>query len=194
LRRFSIFLMNVYFSNHFFSTFRTDEVKTMKVFRPVSHETFFLLNFYRLWYSHAHSLNQYWWLNLLWAKIAKFSLVVLVFGSVGLEATSPSDVLINMKHITNIGTYSYTSMSVSLIYTLSIATDLLRDIKWHVLVPGAWSLVVKNGIALKARTCRLSPVHRCILQWGVLFDLWAIAFIASQTHLAFLAETGVSEY
>ena len=77
----------------------------------------------------------------------------LVFDSIASDATRLSDVLINETYYNclatseNIGTY--TSMSVSLTYTISGDSDTLRDIRYVMVCSGGnWGRSAENNDAL----------------------------------------------
>ena len=92
----------------------------------------------------------------------------LVFESIASDAsavTSPSDVLINETYYNclatseNIGTY--TSMSVSLTYTISGDSDTLQDIRYVMVCSGGnWGRLAENNDALKNNETR-TDCHRC---------------------------------
>ena len=89
----------------------------------------------------------------------------VVFTSIGSEATSPLDVLINETYYNclatskSIGTYA--SMSVSLTYTLSRAPNTLREIRYVMAcIGGAWNRLAENNTALKSNETR-TDCYRC---------------------------------
>ena len=85
--------------------------------------------------------------------------------SVGSEATSLSDILINETYYNclatseNIGTY--TSMSVSLTYTLLRAPNTLREIRYVMsCIGGVWNRLTQNNTALISNKTR-TDCHQC---------------------------------
>ena len=89
----------------------------------------------------------------------------VVFTSIGSEATSPLDVLINETYYNclatskSIGTYA--SMSVSLTYTLSRAPNTLREVRYVMrCIGGAWNRAAENNMALKSNETRID-CYRC---------------------------------
>ena len=76
-----------------------------------------------------------------------------LFASVGSEATDPSDFFINETYYNCLSTLQtigdYTTMSVSLLYTVLSAPDTLREIRYVMMCIGdAWNLAAQNDTAL----------------------------------------------
>ena len=73
-----------------------------------------------------------------------------VFESVASEATDPSDIFINATYYNCLATSEtigeYTTMSVSLLYTILSAPDTLREIRYVMLcIGGVWNRQTENN-------------------------------------------------
>ena len=89
-----------------------------------------------------------------------------VFISVGSEASSPSDISINETYYNCLATSEiigeYTTMSVSLLYTISSAPDTLREIRYVMLcINGDWNLAAENTTTALRRNDTRTDCYQC---------------------------------
>ena len=88
-----------------------------------------------------------------------------VSASVGSEATNPLDISINETYYNCLATSEtigdYTTMSVSLLYTILSTPDTLREIRYVMLcINGAWNLAAENNTALRRNDTR-TDCYQC---------------------------------
>ena len=88
-----------------------------------------------------------------------------VFASVGSEATNLSDISINEIYYNCLATSEiigdYTTMSVSLLYTILSTPDTLREIRYVMLcIDGTWNRAAQNDTALISNNTR-TDCHEC---------------------------------
>ena len=88
-----------------------------------------------------------------------------VFDSVASEATDPSNIFINATYYNCLATSEiigeYTTMSVSLLYTILSAPDTLREIRYVMLcIGGVWNRQTENNTALRRNDTRID-CHQC---------------------------------
>ena len=88
-----------------------------------------------------------------------------VFDSVASEATDPSNIFINATYYNCLATSEtigeYTTMSVSLLYTILSAPDTLREIRYVMLcIGGVWNRQTENNIASRRNDTR-TDCYKC---------------------------------